>query len=111
MSGRNAPVVFWHRELPPLHADVVSGHVLEADSDRVTARYSQRDEIWAQCAESLRAHARERLQQEVTRLGGDYAHVLDEMIETRRHDPEDEAWLHGRYSWVLYRDTGAARAA
>jgi hypothetical protein len=39
-----------------------------------------------------------RLEQEVARLGGQYAHVLDETVDSR-HDPvSGEAWLHGRFT-------------
>jgi hypothetical protein len=49
------------------------------------------------------AQARTRLRQEVTRLGGHYAHVLDESIESRHDDKTGEGWLHGRFSYMLYR--------
>ncbi len=47
------------------------------------------------------AHA--RLLQEVLRLGGDYAHVLDEFIDSRHDDVTGETWLHGRFTYMLYR--------
>jgi hypothetical protein len=49
------------------------------------------------------ADAQQRLSQEVARLGGHYAHVLDESIDTRRNDTTSEAWLHGRFTYTLYR--------
>jgi len=49
------------------------------------------------------AHATDRLAQEVARLGGHYAHVLDEHIDSKRDDRIDESWLHGRFSYILYR--------
>jgi len=49
------------------------------------------------------AHTRMRLEQEVARLGGDYAHVLDESIESRHDDTTGEGWLHGRFTYMLYR--------
>jgi len=55
-------------------------------------------------------HATGRLAQEVARLGGHYAHVLDEHIDSKRDDVVDESWLHGRFSYVLCRRTGSARA-
>ena len=48
------------------------------------------------------------LEQEVARLGGDYAHVIDEHVDSRRDDLTTESWLHGRFSYVLYRH-GPAR--
>jgi hypothetical protein len=55
------------------------------------------------------AHVTARLEQEVARLGGDYAHVVDEHVDRRRDDVTTESWLHGRFSYVLYR-RGPARA-
>jgi hypothetical protein len=40
------------------------------------------------------------------RLGGYYAHVLDEHIDSQRDDAKGESWLHGRFSYVLCRLTG-----
>jgi len=101
--------VFWHRELPPLDGEVAAEHVLEATSDRVSGAFSHHDEVWTQCHDSLMAHARQRLEQETRRLGGDYAHVLDEAIDSR-HDPvTDEAWLHGRFTYVLLKRTAPSR--
>jgi hypothetical protein len=50
-----------------------------------------------------RAAAIARLRQEIARLGGDYAHVLDEHIDSRHNDVTGEAWLQGRFSYTLYR--------
>lgn len=98
--------VFWHRELPPLDGEVVAEHFLEATSERVSGSISYRDELWSQCHASLMAHAGERLEQEVGRLGGDYAHVLDESIEAK-HDPvTDSAWLSGKFTYVLLKRAG-----
>jgi hypothetical protein len=51
----------------------------------------------------LMAQARERLEQEIARLGGHYAHVLDESVDSRHDDVAGEAWLHGRFTYMLYR--------
>jgi hypothetical protein len=48
------------------------------------------------------AQAQIRLGQEVARLGGDYAHVLGESIDSKRDDVTGEAWLHGRFTYMLY---------
>jgi hypothetical protein len=97
-------IVFWHRELPPVAADVVDEHVVEAASARVAGTLSHRDELWEQCYQELMAAARERIEQEVDRLGGHYAHVLDESVDSKHDDATGEAWLHGRFTYVLYRD-------
>jgi len=103
MSSAVAPVVYWHRELPPLDAEPAESHVLEATSERVPGTLAHRDELWERCYESLMAHASGRLEQEVARLGGTYAHVLDESIDSRHDDATGTAWLHGCFTYVLYR--------
>ena len=100
------PIVYWHRDLPPVRAEVIADHVVEALSGRVPGTLSHRDELWDQCYQELMAAAQARIEQEVHRLGGDYAHVHDESIESKHDDAAAEAWLHGRFSYVLYRDAG-----
>jgi len=51
----------WHRELPPLEAEAIGAHVLEATSDHVQDSVSHHDERWIACYENLMAHARDRL--------------------------------------------------
>jgi hypothetical protein len=41
--------------------------------------------------------------EEVARLGGRYAHVLEEAIEAKHDDAAGTTWLHGRYTYTLYR--------
>jgi hypothetical protein len=98
-----AQVVYWHRELPPLWAGPISEHVLEAVSFRVPGTIAHHDDLWRICYDDLMHQANVRLEQEVARLGGDCAHVVDEVIETRRDDVKGEAWLRGRFDYVLYR--------
>jgi hypothetical protein len=81
-------------------------HVLEAKSDRVPGSIERDGELWDHCHAGLMEHATDRLVQEVTRLGGDYAHVLDEHIDSRRDDLNNESWLQGRFNYVLYRRPG-----
>lgn len=107
MSGQSSPaeqVVYWHRELPPLEAAVIAGHTIEATSQRVQGVLSHRDDLWQICYASLMAQAKTRLEQEVTRLGGRYAHVFDEVIDSRHDDAKGEAWLHGRFDYMLNGD-------
>jgi hypothetical protein len=47
------------------------------------------------------ARAADRLQQEVERLGGRYAHVLEESIDSRHDDATGESWLAGRFRYLL----------
>jgi len=96
-------IVFWHRELPPLDAELMGEHSLEATSSRVPGMFTRRDELWNRCYEELMANTHARLAQEIARLGGHYAHVHDESIDARHDDATGEAWLHGRFSYVLFR--------
>ena len=103
LTTGSTKAVFWHRDLPPLDAEVMSEHTLEAVSGRVPGTLSHRDEIWDRCYEELMARTDERLAQEIARLGGRYAHILHESIDSRHDDRVNEAWLHGRFTYVLYR--------
>jgi hypothetical protein len=95
--------IYWHRQLPPLSAEMMGEHTVEATSNRVHDSLAQRDELWESCYRELMDHVETRLKQEIHRLGGDYAHVLSESIDSRRDDRTGEAWLHGRFEYVLYR--------
>jgi hypothetical protein len=106
-SGRPKRV-YWHHDLPPIAAEVMADHTVEANSGRVPGTISHRDELWHRCYDELMANASARLGQEIARLGGDYAHVHDESIETRHDAATGEAWLHGRFSYMLYRQAPQA---
>jgi hypothetical protein len=101
-APHNRQQVYWHRELPPLDADIMGEQVLEATSERVRGSLAHRDELWDRCYRDLLANTHERFTQELARLGGLYAHVLDEHVESRHDDYAGEAWLHGRFTYVLY---------
>jgi hypothetical protein len=103
-------IVFWHRELPPLDACAVAEHIVEAASARVPGTLLHRDELWSQCYEDLMAKTATRLEQEVLRLGGHYAHVLDESVDSRHDGASNESWLHGRFTYMLYRQPAENRA-
>ena len=101
--GDDTPrIVYWHRELPPLEAELVAEHTVEADSSRVPGTIAHRDELWNQCYRELMANAEKRLVQEVARLGGHFAHVHDEAIDPKHDDAAGEAWLHGRFSYMHF---------
>ena len=102
-NSDDGKIVFWHRELPPLEAELMSEHTVEATSSRVEGTISHRDELWDRCYRDLLANTRERFTQEIDRLGGRYAHVLDEHVDSRHDDVAGEAWLRGRFTYVLYR--------
>jgi len=103
-----ARTVYWHRELPPPGAEPLGEHVVEAVSGRVPITLAHRDDLWDRCYSELMASARERLEQEIAHLGGDCVHVLREAIATRRDDAKRQMWLHGRFTYVLYRMPQAA---
>jgi hypothetical protein len=96
--------VYWHRELPPLDADAIGEHTVEAVSRRVQGTLAHRDELWDRCYADLMTQTHTRLEQEIDRLGGDYAHVLHESVDSRHDDALGDAWLHGRFTYMLYRD-------
>lgn len=96
--------VYWHRQLPPLDAEAVDQHTVEADSAHVLGQFLHRDDrLWESCEQNLTREAGRRLDQELDRLGGRYARILDERIEPKFDDAHGEAWLHGRYTYMLYR--------
>ena len=96
--------IYWHRELPPQSADPAGEHWVEARSEPIPYLYSRKNELWGQCIDSLSAHARERLLDELDRLGGDYAHVMDEAVTVKIDHEKSLYWLEGRYDYMLYRD-------
>jgi hypothetical protein len=100
---QESQIVFWHRELPPAAAEPTAEYMVEADSSRVAGTIAHRDELWDRCYNELMANAQTRLTQEIARLGGSCAHVRDESIVPKRDDIAGEAWLHGRFTYVLYR--------
>lgn len=103
IKGADSKIIYWHRELPPFDAEPIGEHTVEASSRRVQNTLVHRDELWDRSYEDLMAQARVRLRQELARLGGDYVHVLDEIVDSRRDDITGEAWLHGCFTYMLYR--------
>jgi hypothetical protein len=100
--SETAPVIFWHRDLPPAAAEAIAEHTLEAQSTRVRSTFTHRDELWDVCHADLMQQTHERLKQEIGRLGGRYAHVLTEQVDIRHDDRTGEAWLHGCFTYMLY---------
>jgi hypothetical protein len=95
--------IYWHRELPPPDGQPLGEHVVEASSSHVPDTIANQDELWNRCQEELMANARARLGDEIRRLDGRFAHVLSESIETHRNAATAEAWLHGCFTYMLYR--------
>ena len=99
----DSKTIYWHRDLPPVDAEIIGEHTVEAASCRIPGTLARRDELWDVCYDELMRQARGRLEQEMARLDGDYAHVLSEAITQKRDDARSESWLHGRFTYVLYR--------
>lgn len=95
-------IVYWRRELPPLSEQLEGEHEVTATSDRVHTTWSERDVSWGSCHESLMIHAADRITQEVQRLSGTCAHVLDESVVSHRDDATEEFWLVGTYRFTMY---------
>jgi hypothetical protein len=104
-TSEETQVIYWHGQLPPLEAEPMGEHVVEAASKRVKGDLAQRGAAWDECHDDLMARLQGRLRQEVQRLGGDYAHVLQESINSQRDDSKGEAWLEGRLNYSLLRRT------
>ena len=96
-------MVYWHRNLPPLDAEMMDEHTVEANSSRVAGTLAHRDELWDNCYRDLMANAETRVADEVSRLGGHYAHVHGESIGAKHDDVAGEAWLHGTFTYALSR--------
>lgn len=94
--------IYWHRELPPFDAEMMGEYVLEATSSRVRGSLAHRGDLWDQAYRELMENTEARMKQEMDRLGGHYAHVLDESIDSRHDDATGEAWLHGLFTYALY---------
>ena len=99
----SVPAIYWHRELPPLDAVVLDEHFVDAASLRVPGTLAHRDELWTHCYQDLMRQACARLRQEIARLDGRYAHVLEESIDSRHDDATGESWLSGRFRYTLMR--------
>jgi len=95
--------IYWHRELPPLTAEYMAEHTVEADSSRVAGAFVHGDELWGRCYGELMTRTEARLIQEIARLGGEYAHVHDESIMPKHDAATGKSWLHGRFTYTLYR--------
>jgi len=102
VEASSKKIIYWHRELPPLNARALGDHCVEATSNRVSGKLIHRDELWDQCYSDLMTQAKKRLSEEISRLGGSCAHVLNESIDSRHDDVTGEAWLHGLFAYVLY---------
>jgi hypothetical protein len=44
-----------------------------------------------------------RIDDEIARLGGTWAHVRGESMTVKHDDAAGEAWMHGTFTYLLYR--------
>ena len=109
MGAHDTGKIYWHHELPPLDVEAMGEQVVEAISRRIPGTLAHRDELWNQCYEDLMVQARKRILREVHRMGGTCAHVLDELVESRHDGATGEAWLHGRFNCVVYRQSNRVK--
>jgi hypothetical protein len=103
-------IVYWRRDLPPLSEQIEGEHEIEAESSQVHYDFGRRETMWATCYEVLQEQAAERIRQEVLRLGGTCAHVVDEAITAKTNDAEALFSLRGRFRFVMYVHAGTAHA-
>jgi hypothetical protein len=109
VDARAGKIVYWHRELPPLNAEIMGEHIVEATSSRVPGPLAHHDQLWERCYQDLMTQTLRRLEQEVTRLGGTCAHVLNESVDAEHDEAKNEAWLRGRFTYMLYRQATSSR--
>ena len=103
VSGSDDGRIYWHRELPPFDAELMGEYVLEAVSDHVRGSLAHRGELWDRAYQELMERTEARMKQEIGRRGGHYAHVLHESIDSRHNEATGETWLHGLFTYTLYR--------
>ena len=57
METTDRQIVFWHRQLPPVSAEVMGEHGLEVTSVHVPGTIARRDDLWDGCYADLMARA------------------------------------------------------
>jgi hypothetical protein len=108
MATVHSKVIYWHRELPPFDAAAIGEHTQEASSMHVPGTLAHRDELWERCYADLMANVSTGVEREVARLGGHYVHVLAEFVDSKHSDVTNEAWLHGSFRYMVYRQPAKA---
>lgn len=98
----NHGVVYWKRDLPPLSEEIEGEHEVEAESSHLHYDCGRREAMWATCYGLLQQAAEERIRQELRRLGGSCAHVVDEAVTAKTNDADAVFWLRGRFRFVMY---------
>jgi hypothetical protein len=96
-------VIYWRRELPPLSEQIEGEHEIEAESPHIHFDVGRRETMWGISYGPLMAEAERRMIQEVLRMGGSCAHVLEEVVTAKIDDASSIFWLRGRFRYVMYR--------
>jgi hypothetical protein len=96
-------VIYWRQELPPLSELIEGEHEIEAESPHVHYNLYDRSAMWTDCYRELAEVTEDRVRQEVERLGGSCAHILDEEVTGRTDDAAAMFWLRGRFRFLMYR--------
>lgn len=106
MAHRPAPMkrIYWFHELPPLRDEIAGEYEIEAESDPVHNDFAERDHLWAQCIDSLKARLDQRLHQELERLHGHCVQILEEQVTPKIDAAAETYRLHGRYTYVLFKE-------
>lgn len=99
----NEKIIFWPRELPAPEADLIGEYTVEAASRRLPAALADGNELWNRCYADLMAQVRRQLEQEVLRIGGNYAQMVGETVGSTHDESANEIWLYGRFTYSLYR--------
>jgi hypothetical protein len=97
--------VYFHRAWPPVDARPVGEGFVEARTTPVRSSHDERTAHWAAAQTELDALSRSRIEQELDRLGADFAHVFEEHVEDHVDPGADTFQLRGRYRFVTYRAT------
>jgi len=95
-------IIYWHRELAPLSEQMEGVHEVTACSERVHFDWADHSTLWKRCHDDLMPRGEDRIRQEVHRLGGSCAHVLEEQFTSKRDDATQEFWLEGRFRFMMY---------
>jgi hypothetical protein len=94
--------VYWRRDFPPLSEEIEGEHEAEAHAV-IPDDLMHRTELWGRCYPLLISEAERVIAQEVARLGGSCAHVVEETIKSKIDDVARTFELRGAFRFILYR--------
>jgi len=94
--------IYWHSDLPPLEDKIAGKYQVTAESDPIPLDYRHKDELRGRSEPSLALRLEDRLGQEIDRLGGHCAHILEEHITPVIDYHNNQYRLRGTYTYVLF---------